>query len=205
MFSTEFLFTTIAVIFCFLIYVKTKESYELTKYAGIKYFRDAFLFLGLSYLLTFVSKITFDFILNEEAFMPLFIMLLSYFSTIGIFNLILSSTWKKFNNRNFLVLGNCAAITLSIVSFITRSPLMLLYMQLALLAILVLLILAMPKERKRLSQVKMLYLLVTGLWLINLLVADRMRPFPLEIELFFKVISIVVFAAVYYKISKWVK
>lgn len=102
-------------------------------------------------------------------------------------------------------MGNFVAVILSIVSFITRSPLMLLYIQLALLGILVLLIFAMPKEKKKISQVKVLYLLVAGLWLINLLVVDRARPFPLEIELFFKVISLTVFATVYYKISKWVK
>ena len=50
MFSFELVYTVIAVIFCMAIYFKTKESYELTKYEGIKYFRDAFLFLGLSYL-----------------------------------------------------------------------------------------------------------------------------------------------------------
>lgn len=211
-FSAELLFTVVAVVFCFLIYFKTKESYELTKYAGIKYFREAFLCLGLSYVLRFlfsltyfISRATFELVLPQDIFMPMSIMLLSYFSTIGIFYLILSSTWKKFNNRNFLMFGNCAAIILSIVSFITRSPLMLLYMQLALLAILVVLILSMPKERKRLSQTKMLYLLVAVLWLLNLLVVDRMRPFPLGIELFFKIVSILVFAAVYYKISKWVK
>lgn len=210
-FSAEILFTIIAVVFCFVIYFKTRESYELTKYEGIRYFREAFLCLGLSYVLrflfslTFISRMTFDFILNWQVFMPLFIMLLSYFSTIGIFYLILSSTWKKFNTRNFLILGNFVAVILSIVSFITRSPLMLLYIQLALLGILVLLIFAMPKEKKKISQVKVLYLLVAGLWLINLLVVDRARPFPLEIELFFKVISLTVFATVYYKISKWVK
>lgn len=90
-FSAEILFTIIAVVFCFVIYFKTRESYELTKYEGIRYFREAFLCLGLSYVLrflfslTFISRMTFDFILNWQVFMPLFIMLLSYFSTIGIF------------------------------------------------------------------------------------------------------------------------
>ena len=94
MFGIELGFTVIAVIFCFLIYFKTKEIYELTKYKGIRYFRGAFLFFGLSYVMRFLfslvllSRIAFDFFLPRHLIMPLFILPLGYLSTVGIFYLI---------------------------------------------------------------------------------------------------------------------
>jgi len=206
--STELLFTIIAVVFCFLIYFKTKESYDLTKYKGIKYFRDAFLFLGLSYVLRFLfspvllPRITFD-LIPPMMFMPFFILPMGYFSTIGIFYIILSSTWKKFNNRNFLIFGHGAAIALSVVSFIMRSHLILLYLQCTLLVIVVMLSFVMPDKGKKISQIKLLYILVAILWLINLFDVDR--PGLLPLEMLFKIISLVVFAVIYHKISKWVK
>jgi hypothetical protein len=210
-FGAEFLFTTLAVVFCFLIYSRTKESYELTKYEGIKYFRDAFLFLGLSYLvrflldLTMISRIPLEFIMPRATFAPLFILPLGYFSTISIFYLIHGSIWKKVNNRSFLVLSHSIAILLSIVSFITRTPTTLLFLQCILLAVVVLLNFVMPHHKIKISQTKVLYTLVSSLWLINLLIIDRMRPFPPVIEIFFQVISLAVFAFIYYKILKWVK
>src|SRR3989339_186034 len=134
-FGTEFLFTVIAVVFCFLIYFKTKESYQLTKYKGIKYFRVAFLFFGLSYILRFLfslvllSKIAFDFILPRGMFAPLFILPLGYFSTIGIIYLIFSAVWKKFDNKGVHFLAHTVATLLSLISFFIRSHLILLYSQ----------------------------------------------------------------------------
>jgi len=209
--GTEIVFTVAAVVFCFLIYFKTKESYELTKYEGIRYFRDAFLFFGLSYAIRFffslvlLSIIAFDFIVPRIMFIPLFILPLGYFSTIGIFYLIFSSVWKSFKSRSLLVLGHSAAILLSIISFITRSHMILLYFQSALLVLAMIFSSTMHKSEKRVSHAKVLYFLVALLWLINLWVIDRRRPFSAEIEIFFELVSLAVFIAIYYKVSKWVK
>ena len=209
-FSTEFLFAVIAVVFCFLIYFRTRESYALTKYKGIKYFRDAFLFFGLSYFvrflfsLFFLSRIAFDFILPRNMFVPFFILLLGYFSTAGIFYLVLSLIWKRFKNRNLLILGHGVAVLLSLVSFITKSHLILLYFQSALLIIAVIMSSAM-RGRKKISQIRILYFLVALLWLINLWIIDRRKPFSFEMEIFFELVSLAAFIAIYYKISKWVK
>lgn len=210
-FGTELVFTIIAVVFCFLIYSRTRESYVLTKHKGIKYFRDAFLFFGLSYLLRFLfsllllSGATFDFILPRGMFAFFFILPLGYFSTIGIFYLIFSSIWKRFNNKIMLIFGHSTAIVLSLISFITRSHLMLIGLQCALLLLVVLLSFMAHRGEKKISQIKILYLLVSALWLINLLVIDQKRPFPLEMEIFFQVVSLIVFVIIYYRISKWAR
>ena len=211
MLSTELLFTIIAVIFCFIIYFKTREIYKLTKYRGIKYFRGAFLFFGLSYLLRFIfglirfSGIAFNFFLPREMFALLFILPLGYFSTIGILYLIFGSIWKRFNSKFLLALGHVIAVMLSIISFITRSHRMLLYLQTALLIIAVVLSFFMHKKEKKITGIRVLYLLVSALWLINLWIIDERRPFPLEIEIFFQIVSLVVFIVIYCKVSKWLK
>ncbi len=212
-FSTDLVFTLLAVLFCFLIYIKTRETYRLTQHKGIGYFRDAFLFFGLSYAMRFLfgitilSRIAFDLVLPRATFLPFaFFMplLLGYFSTIGIFYLIFSTIWKRFDNRNMLFFGHGAAIALSIVSFVTGSTLILLGLQCVFLGVAVTLKFVTHRAREKLSQTKLLYLLVALLWFINLLMIDRRRPFPLEIEIFFQLVSLAVFFVIYFKISKWV-
>jgi len=209
--GTELLFTTIAVVFCFLIYFRTRESYELTKYEGIKYFRDAFLFFGLSYVLrfllslAFLSRIAFDFIIPRSMFVTLFILPLGYFSTIGIFYLIFSSIWKRFKGKNLLILGHTIAILLSIISFLTRSHLILLLFQSVLLLFGIVSNSIMRKSEKKVSQIRILYLLVSLLWLINLWIIDRPRPLSFEIDIISELVSLAVFVILYYKISKWVR
>jgi len=209
-FFTELIFTILAVLFCFLIYFRTKESYELTKYKGIGYFRDAFLFFGLSYVMRFLlalvmlSKIAFDVFVPRTVIMPFFILPVGYFSTMGIFYLIFSTIWKSFNNRHLLIFGHSVAILLSIISFITHSHIILLLLQCILLLIAVIARFLIHSDKKRLSQITGLYLLVAGLWLINLLVLDRKRPMH-GFEFVFQILSLIVFIIIYYKVSKWAR
>ncbi len=212
MFSTEIFFTVLAVVFCFAIYCRTKESYELTKYEGIGYFRDAFLFFGLSYVMRFLfslmlfSRFAFDFIVPRGLFAPLFILPMGYFSTVGLFYLVFSlGVWKRFNSRSLLISGHGLAFLLSVVSFLARSHLIMLYLQSLLLVIAVMFAFFVHKEGTKLSQMKILYLLVFVLWFINLWILDRMRPFSFEIELFSYAVSLMVFIAIYHRVSKWVK
>ncbi|KAF5428393.1 hypothetical protein C5S42_03390, partial [Candidatus Methanomarinus sp.] len=64
--AVELGYTLIIVFICLLIYLKTKEIYDLTNHKGIYYFRNTFLFFGLAYLFRFIfmsfllTKITFD-------------------------------------------------------------------------------------------------------------------------------------------------
>ena len=209
-FTAELIFTIIAVIFCFLIFFKTREIYNLTKYKGIKYFRDAFLFLGMSYVIRFLfslilfSTFAFDFLIPKKMFMALSIFPLGYFSTMGIFYMVLSLVWKSVNNKKILFIGHAIAILLSIIAFITRSHFILLYLQCFLIMVIFVLIFA-KKELGHISQIKVMYLLISTLWLINLFIVDRIRPFPFEIEVTFQMISLAVFITVYCKITKWLK
>ncbi len=210
--ASEIIFTVIAVVFCILIYFRTRESYELTKYKGIMYFRDAFLFFGLSYAMrflfgiVFLSRIAFDFMLPRAVIMPLLMLPMGYFSTVGIFYLIFGLVWKGFDNKRLLILGHGIAILLSALTFFTMSHLILFYLQFALLAVAVMFGFALRREEERkASQIKVLYLLVAALWLVNLMITGRRRLFPFGLELFFEAVSLAVFAYICHKITKWVK
>lgn len=210
-FLTELIFTILAVFFCFLIYFKTKEVYELTKHKGIKYFRDSFLFFGLSYVLRFffglimISTIAFDFMIPREIIGPLFILPLGYFSTMGILYLMLSSIWKRFNTHKILFVGHMMAILLSVASFMTRSHIILLLFQCILLILVIIISFLKQSESEHITKTKILYFLLAGLWLVNLLIIDNRRPIPFGLDIFFQIVSLVVFYIIFQKISKWLK
>ncbi len=210
-FGTEIIYTIVILVVCFLIYQKTKESYDLTKHRGIKYFRQAFLFLGLSYAfrlffsLMMLSNIAFDFFIPRRELIPLLIIPFGYLSTMAIFYLALSPLWKKFDKKHILLFGHGIAVLLAVISFITRSHIILLYLQSFLLLVAVILIFIMHKKSKKTYTLKVLYILLFVFWLINLWVI-RPRPFiAFEIKILFQLISLAVFFGIYYKVSKWLR
>jgi hypothetical protein len=208
-FGANILFTLLSLIFCIIIYLKTRESYELTKHPGIGYFRDAFLFFGISYVLRFLlniimlSTMALDIFMPRHMLMPVSMLVLSYFSTMGIIYLILSTIWKKLSGTHMIWFGHGLAALLSVIAFLTRSPMILLYMQCLLLFIAALLTLVKAHDSKKITQTKVLYSLVILLWLMNLLIINRRGPFSFTIEIVFEVISLIVFVIIYHKISKW--
>lgn len=208
LFITELAFTLIAVIFCTLIFLRTKEIYDLTKYKGIKYFRYAFLFLGLSYAIRFLlslfmlSMLAFDIFMPRREIMPFFILILAYFSTAGILYLVSSTAWKNIKPLPLNIIVHGTALLLSVVAFLTRSHIILLYLQTALLILAVILSI-LTHKKKKISKIRVLYFLIFFLWLINLWIIDTRRPFPLEIEIFFQAVSLIVFFIIYRKISKF--
>jgi len=214
MFITEIVFTLVATVLCFLIFVKTRESYTLTKHEGIKYFRDAFLLFGISYVLRFMLGliflfgVAFDFIIPRDMFGPFFILTLGYVSTIGLWYLIFCSIWKRFSRKSLMIIGHTTAILLSIVSFFLHSHLIILYAQFILLIIGIILIFRSGTKAKKVSQTKILYILTSFLWLINLFIIDKKGPPRIEgifgfwFEMFFQVISILVLFIIYHKMSR---
>jgi len=211
-FASESVYTTIIVFFCFLIYFKTKKFYNLSKYQGIQYFRNAFLFFGLAYLARFVIHLLqligmASNLMGPRRFMfPAFMIPVGYLSTIAIFYLTYSTIWKKIGYNHFLILSNLVAIIVSVIAFITRSPFILSILQLLLLLATFIIGFMKHKKGKKTSNIRALYLLIAIFWLINIFVLDTTRRFFLfEFKVIFQVMSIGVFFAIYYKVMKWVK
>jgi hypothetical protein len=194
-----------------MIYLKTRESYRLTKHDGIKYFRDAFLFMGLAYILRFVFALVFlygfafDIFIPMHFIPPIVIMFTGYFSTMGLIYLILSSTWKYTLKKHLLIFMHILAIVASAIAVITRSPMTLLLVQLLLMIMFLITTMFMAKKiNKKITQTKALYLLVGLLWFINLFTTGK-PLYSREIDLIFRVITLAVFTIIYFKVSKWLQ
>jgi len=99
----EFIYTSLIVLLCFYVDYKTKEIYELTKHKGIKYFRNAFLFFGLSYGLRFMvlilqlGLIVLDKIIPRRYLFPIILPLAGYLVQWQYFILHIVHFGKKYN------------------------------------------------------------------------------------------------------------
>ncbi|MBC8494928.1 hypothetical protein H8D36_02125 [archaeon] len=210
-FGTQIVYTIIIFIICFLIYFKTKEAYSLTKHRGIKYFRDAFLFFGLAYLVRFLMEIVFFSTRGSHLFIPRFylfpiiLMLIGYLSTIAILNLVFSISWKKINNHYLLLVGHIIAVVLAVVTFLTRSHDILAYLQLALLIVALVINFVSKKKKKKFCKNNVLYTLILIFWVVNLWIILPRKFLSLELKLVFEIVSLVVFIIIYFKVLKWLK
>jgi len=203
-------FTLVMFLFFVLIYIKTREIYTLSKHRGIKYFRDAFLFFGLSYILRLVLSLVLllgeaDFSDFYKIIFPPLILLLGYLSTLSILYLIFSLCWKSFNNRILICSGHAFALILSIFSVILRSHLIILLSQFILIIVIIIIGLLRRTEQKKVSQTKTLYFLVAFLWLINLFVIGRIRHLHFFVSLISELVSLFVVIIIYLRILKWAR
>lgn len=208
-FGAETLYTFIVVYFCFLVYHKTKEMYVLTKYQGIMYFRNAFVFFGLAYASRFLfymfqlSLIAFDYPIPRRMMFPAVFVLTGYFSTIAIFYLAYSTSWKKMEYRKFLVVSNVLAALVAIISAVTRSPQMVSVIQLVLM--IATLVLSKKGHDKRKSHTFKLYMLISLFWLASLFALEPSHEIHPGFRIILQIFSIGVFATILHKVSKWTK
>ncbi|MFH1052903.1 MAG: hypothetical protein V1740_00645 [Candidatus Woesearchaeota archaeon] len=211
LYGIEFIYTILVVILCALVYFKTKEAYDLTKYKGIKYFRNAFLFFGLAYLARFLLHIitftvfAFDFFVPRRLFFPIAMIPVGYLSTLAIFYLTYSLVWKKINYPYFFLFSNIIAILVSIAAFVSRSHILLTGLQIILLLFTGVISLSKHSKGKKKYHARGLYLLITIFWVISLFLIGPNRFLPYEIKALFQVLSIIVFFTIYYKVIKWIK
>ncbi len=210
-FGSEFIYTVIIVFLCFLIYYKTKEMYDLTKHKGIHYFRNTFLFFGLAYISRFIlhllsiANVTLDIYLPRKVFLPIIMLPVGYLSTMALFYLTYSLVWRKIKNKYFLIFSNITAILFSIVAFVTNSPCIISILQLILLIFTIIITFTIFIKRKRVSQTRILYLLIIIFWITNLIVLSPRRFFIFEAKILFQVLSVAIFILIYYKVVKWIK
>ncbi len=209
MFWEELVYSLIVLIFCSLIYIRTKEIYNLTRHKGIHYFRTAFLFLGFSYLGRFIlhlimaSLIAMDYFIPRGALFPITIVPVSYLSTMAILFLTYGMEWKKLKIKNFNFYANVISILVAFTTLILRSPIVLSLIQLPL--IIFILFISTKHYIQTKKKTSVLYFFVGLLWLISLFLIGPRKLIPSEISLLLHIISISVFIIIYYKVAKWTK
>lgn len=206
---SEIIYTLIVVFFCLIIYFKTKEVLELTKHRGVDYFRKAFLFFALAYAARFavhlfsLSTIVLDYRIPRGFPMLLSLVLTGYFSTIAIFYLVFSALWKtEKEGKYFGLISNATAIGISIMALLSRDFFIIYAMQVMLL-LFAIAISQTRKKKARLSQMRIVYLLILVFWFISIaLLSPRGGP-PSQVQTLLQVISLSIFAFIYYKVEKW--
>lgn len=214
--STELIYTLIIVALCILIYYKTREMYSLTKHKGIGFFRLAFLFLGFSFIMRLVPIsmriVDFETAHSLMHIMPITLAFTGYISTIAFLYLFMSTIWKKIDHLNtnyVLIYMHVLALAITILTLITRSPWIMLYTHIVLLLLAVIMSFVnnvkKRKIRKKFSHTFAIYSLMVLFWIINLFPLIRPRFLPMEFKIGIQIIPIIIFALIYYKVSKWTK
>ena len=207
--GSEILYTFVIVMICTLIYLRTKEIYSLTKHEGIKYFRNGFLFFGLAYIsriILYLVSLTFwafEFFIPGYLYHPIAMIAVSYLSTMALFYITYSIVWKKIRYKHFVLFANLLAFLISVLAFISRSPLIIGLVQLILLVSIIIFSIFMHNKSK--SHSKLLYLLIAIFWLLNLLATGSSGVLFFQINLIFQLLSLGVFFIIFYKVMRFTK
>ncbi len=210
--GTEVLYAIVVLFLCLMVYLKTREVYILSKHKGISFFRYAFLFFGLAY----ASRLILYFTIFDEpslrhimragkTILPVFNLVVAYFSTMAILYLTYSLIWKKIETEHFLTLANITALFVGILAFIYRSPTLVMIIQSVLIVIMAIITIRTHKKSKKKTHTKTLYLMIAVFWLINLFALSPKSLIPFEVKSIIQLISIGIFVAIYHKVTKWTK
>lgn len=210
-FGIELLFSVVIILLCLIIYFKTKEAFKLTKHKGIEYFRKTFLFLAIAYLLRFISSalvlygLTNGIIFPRFLFGPVSLIFISYFSTMAIISLFLSTSWKQIKFKHINFFSHSVAAIIALLAFVSREPIIIISCQAVLLLITALFSFSIHKKSKKFSKLFAIYMLLFIFWIFGLAPLSSRRFFPRESILIIHIISFVIFITIFYKVHKWLK
>jgi hypothetical protein len=206
-FSLELIMVIIVFFLCFLIFLRTKEIYNLTKHKGIFFFRYAFFYLGFAYLFRFIMISSFFLIDIKRFIHPRELMIYGgfitgIFSILGMIYLIASLIYKNYEYKyiNLGIFSLTFIIAFSII--IIKGPLVIFITHICLFLFALGIMLF---EKKKSFSPRAIYILLLIFWIINYLPMIIGRLLPLEFRMLIAVISIGLFVAVYIKAIRWLK
>lgn len=207
--GVELIYSFVIIAISFIIYLSTKELYELSSYKGIKYFRNTFLFFGLAFFSRIIIKFAMDILGSGNLFDirskfllgNLGIALFIYFSTLSVLALLYSSAHKYFELKNInFELSYILVGIITLVFIFIRTPGVYLIVNLILL-ILVSISVYLSRDKASSKGFYIINLLLLVFWILNfidLLVPNFLRGFQMLIYL----ASISVFFIILYKVLK---
>ncbi len=210
-FQTELIYTLIVLILCLLIYLSTRELYNLAKHKGIGFFRNTFLFFMLAYIFRFIFSlfqlilISSEEFIHPRTFMPIALLFTSYLSTMAILFLTYSVVWKKLNIKNFTAIANIIAIAFAISVFFTQAHIMLIVLQAILLIMGLIVGFVTKKKSKKHPRMFVVYLLLMFFWILNFVSIRPNRFFHIGWAITTNLISIILFTIIYLKVRKWIQ
>ena len=176
-FVIQWMFSLVVVIASFMIYFKTKELYELSGHKGIKYFREAFFFFGITYLANIVLRLINPGFLgfpDVDFYMPIIptiLMAIAVFtSTTTFLYLILTVFWKKvdksFVSSPYFIGGISLFVVL--LSFFDRMPFTFFFFQLLFFLVFIVILIFNKSlfHKKQNPLIVIIYLLIFGHWIL---------------------------------------
>ncbi len=211
--GTEIAYFVIVVLLCMIIYFKTREIYDLTKYKGLFYFRNTFLFFAIAYFFRLLQSLyvvlarTTDFAFFPPWYLiPIVLFLTAYFSSMAILSLTFSTIWKRVETQtiNQDIVLNLIAIGIALITFLTRSPMFLVAIQLILIIFAVAMAYSNSKSEKKtfLSRLHITYILLFVFWITSLLVLARIPFLSLEFRAPLYAISVIVLLSIAYRVVR---
>ena len=202
---TELIYFIVIFTFCVIIYLKTKDIYHLSKHKGIKYFRDIFLFFALAFFFRLLvlfnpfAREVFDMQL-PFIFFPLVLTLVTYFSTLAICSITLTSIFKRYQDAEHIdLIIHGISLIASLTIFLTRSPFYLILFQT--LLFLSSIVFLFTSKKKAHIQNRITYTLLFVFWIMNSInFVKRLVPREFKIPLY--ILSAFVFLSVFLRVHK---
>ncbi|MFO7966075.1 MAG: hypothetical protein R6U44_00555 [Archaeoglobaceae archaeon] len=211
--GTEIAYFVIVVLLCMIIYFKTREIYDLTKYKGLFYFRNTFLFFAIAYFFRMLQSL---YLISAQTtgflpffpllyFNPVVLFLTAYFSSMAILSLTYSTMWKsvetKTVNQDYIL--NFIAIGIALITLVTGKFMFLAATQMIMVLFAVALLYIDHKTRKTfLSKLHVTYILLFVFWITSLLVLARIGFLSLEFRALLYAISIIVLLSIAYRVVR---
>ncbi|MFA6889075.1 MAG: hypothetical protein WC254_06285 [Candidatus Woesearchaeota archaeon] len=198
-------YSLFVIVLCLIVYVKTKEIYDLSHHKGIKYFRLAFLFFSIAYLFRFVSLL---FLIASEGDMHLLFfgyIPFSIASSFAIIFLTYSTIWKKIDWSTAREIGLFCLIVLciSLFVFFTRSPQIFLISQIVLFLIAIPMTYLAPHKKAHFSKLRVVYILLFLFWILNISLLGPSHSFYARYILYS--VSAFLFGFIVYKVLNTIK
>lgn len=198
-------YSLLVIALCLFIFFKTKEFAELSDHKGIKFFRNAFIYFGLGYLLRFFSALGFihgfSLIIGRADFRFLILILFAYASSMAILSLLYSMVYKRltFIKMNPHLLLHIIAVLLLIVVFVFGSPVTLFLTQLSLFVLAIIVLIFESIKLKRKNKLFTTYLLLFLFWILNIATLAVPR-FAADLRLLLYAFSAALFIYITYKV-----
>lgn len=213
-FLIEIVSYLIIAISCFVIYFKTRELYELTSYTGIKYFRNTFLFFGITLairlILHLIRPLGLLFIFERPDLFLIFQIasfISVYASSMALIYLLLSIFWKKIDKSisKHIYLLHIIALLIGLISVVGEiGRLILIIFQILLFILLIIISLINyrnTRHKKDSSALYLLYLLIFALWIIADVLEFVTFLSPI-VGLIAYLLSLIIFLIILYKVLK---
>jgi hypothetical protein len=209
----ELIYSFVIIICSLMIYYATKEMYELSSYKGIKYFRQAFLFFAVAYFFKSFIKILLVYFgasriidINPRFMGSITLFAFMFFGSLAVFYLVYSLMWKKWKEKSTTILGifYILSILISFIIITTRQIEVFVGVSLFILAVAIFglyITHKQSKDRKKKSNIEVIYTLFFIFWIINII--DVLIPSFLQVyQILVYLSSLGIFLTILYKVLK---